>query len=195
MGHCDEVEGIERGVAGALASRSQTRQARRVACAERIETMSRGVDRREGGSGSKSDHLHDESFDVDAIWGVGATLPSDRQDGTALEGAIVSLLPLDSDNSRWNAGGVTDKNGKAKIRTLSQYDGVAAGKYQVTVVKTYVEPLPDWFKTATEAERRSYKSPPSVELVHKKFAGKKTTPLDLEVGSTPVQQTLEVEKP
>jgi len=117
------------------------------------------------------------------------------QDGTALEGAIVSLLPLDSDNSRWNAGGVTDKNGKAKIRTLSQYDGVAAGKYQVTVVKTYVEPLPDWFKTATEAERRSYKSPPSVELVHKKFAGKKTTPLDLEVGSTPVQQTLEVEKP
>ena len=29
------------------------------------------------------------------------------QDGTPLDGAVVSLIP--TDNSRWNAGGVTDR--------------------------------------------------------------------------------------
>ena len=113
------------------------------------------------------------------------------QDGDFLEGAIVSLLPLEP-NSRWNAGGVTGKDGKAKLRTLAQYDGVAPGKYKVTVVKTYTEPLPP---ELTEAQRRSYKGPPPVEYVHKKFADKKSTPLDLEVGSTVVNQSFDVEKP
>jgi len=116
------------------------------------------------------------------------------QDGAPLEGAVISLLPEDT-ASRWNAGGVTDKNGKAKMKTLAQYDGVAAGKYKVTVVKTFVEPQPDWWATGTEAQRRAYKSPPPVEQVHKNFADKKTTPLELEVATAPVNETLEVEKP
>ena len=78
---------------------------------------------------------------------------------------------------------------------LAQYDGVAAGKYKVTVVKTFVEPQPDWWATGTLAQSRAYKSPPPVEQVHKKFANKKTTPLDLEVAASPVNETLEVEKP
>ena len=115
-----------------------------------------------------------------------------KQDGAPLEGAVVGLLPLDPANSRWNAGGVTDKNGQAKIRTLAQYDGAVPGKYKVTVVKTFVEPLPEGL---TEAERRNYKGPPPVESVHKNYAQKNTTPLDLEVGSSAVSETFEVEKP
>ena len=123
------------------------------------------------------------------------TVVTIMQDGAPLEGAIVSLLPLDAANSRWNAAGVTDKSGKAKIRTLSQYDGAAAGKYKVTVTKTYVEPMPVEIKNGTEAQRRSYKGPPPVEYVHKNFAAKHTTPLDLEVGTSSLEQTFEVEKP
>ena len=117
------------------------------------------------------------------------------QDGAPLEGAVVSLLPLDSANSRWNASGVTTKDGKAIIRTLAKYDGAAVGKYKVIVKKTYTEPYPDWWASGTEAQRRAYKSPPPVEHVHKKFADKKTSPLDLEVGSSPVNETFAVEKP
>jgi len=113
------------------------------------------------------------------------------QDGAPLDGAIVSLLPLDV-NSRWNASGTTGKDGKAKMRTLAKYDGAAEGKYKVTVVKTYIEPLPPGL---TQPEIRSYVLPPPVEYVHKNFAVPKTTPLELEVGSKPVKQTFEVEKP
>jgi len=117
------------------------------------------------------------------------------QDGAPLEGAVVSLLPLDSANSRWYASGVTAKDGKATIKTLAQYNGAVSGKHKVTVTKSVYEPRPDWWETGTEAQRRAYKSPPPVELVHKKFADKNTSPLDLEVGSSPVNQTFDVEKP
>lgn len=114
------------------------------------------------------------------------------QDGAPLEGAVVSLIPMDPGNSRWNAGGVTGKDGKAKIRTHAQYDGVAAGKYRVTVVKTFVEPLPPGL---TEAQRRSYKGPPPVEYVNKKYADRLKTPLEVEVGDSPLSESFEVEKP
>jgi len=113
-------------------------------------------------------------------------------DGEPLDGATVGLVPLDSTNSRWNAGGGTDKNGKTKIRTLAQYDGVVAGKYKVTVTKTYIEPLPEG---QTYEEFLKAKRPTPVEYVHKRFAIQSTTPLELEVGSAAVNQTFEVEKP
>ena len=113
-------------------------------------------------------------------------------DGAPLEGATVGLIPLDSANSRWNAGGVTDKSGKAKIRTLAQYDGAAPGKYKVTVMKKYIEPLPEG---QTYEEFLKTERPPAVEYVHKKFATQSTTPLELEVGSSAVSETFEVEKP
>jgi len=113
-------------------------------------------------------------------------------DGAPLDGATVGLIPLDSANSRWNAGGVTDQSGKAKIRTLAQYNGAVAGKYKVTVTKTYIEPSPEG---QTYEEFRKTKRPPPVEHVHKKFAVQSSTPLELEVGSTAVDQTFEVEKP
>ena len=113
-------------------------------------------------------------------------------DGSPLDDAIVSLIPMDAANSRWDAGGATDKNGKLKARTLAQYDGVVPGKYKVTVMKTYVEPTPEGMPYE---EFRNYKRPPPVEHVHKDFASQNTTPLELEVGSSPVSQTFEVEKP
>ena len=113
-------------------------------------------------------------------------------DGAPLEDAIVGLIPLDSANGRWNAGGVTDKSGKAKIRTLAEYDGVVPGKYKVTVTKTYVEPLPEGM---TYQESLKFKRPPDVEYVHKDYATQSKTPLELEVGSSAVNETFEVEKP
>lgn len=113
-------------------------------------------------------------------------------DGAPLDGALVSLIPLDPANSRWNAGGTTDKDGKLKARTMAQYDGVAPGKYKITVQKTVLDPLPEGL---SPAELMTYKRKPPQEFVHKKFHDKKTTPLELEVGSSAVAETLEVEKP
>ncbi|MCL2347015.1 MAG: hypothetical protein FWC50_02010 [Planctomycetaceae bacterium] len=115
-----------------------------------------------------------------------------QQAGAPLDGAIVSLIPLDSANSQWYAGGTTDAGGKLKAKTLAKYNGVVPGKYKITVIKTVLEPLPSGM---TMAERMKYKPKPPVEYAHKKYADKKSTPLDLEVAGALLEQSFEVEKP
>jgi len=115
------------------------------------------------------------------------------QDGAPLEGALVSLFPMEA-GSRWDGGGVTDSNGKAKMKTLGQYDGVVPGNYKVTVKKTFV-PKPPEGLSSSEVREWLATAPPPTELVHKQFGTKETTPLDLKVDSSPVEETFEVEKP
>lgn len=62
------------------------------------------------------------------------------QEGKPLEGASVSLMPMDS-NSRWSAGGVTDSKGKAQISVHGKYTGVAPGRYHLCINKIEVEPI------------------------------------------------------
>ena len=59
------------------------------------------------------------------------------QDGRPLEGAEIVLINTDP-AVNWSAGGVTDKNGIVKLRTMGQYEGAPLGKYKVGVRKVEV---------------------------------------------------------
>ena len=57
------------------------------------------------------------------------------QDGQPLAGAAVSLLGDDEITRQWPAGGITDANGVANLRTGGKFDGAVVGKFRVTVNK------------------------------------------------------------
>ena len=61
-----------------------------------------------------------------------------RLDGKPLAGATVTLHKLNPETEKWSswADGLTDARGETKLSTYAKFDGVPAGKYAVTVVKT-----------------------------------------------------------
>lgn len=59
-------------------------------------------------------------------------------DGKPVEGARVSLSPIDAQQS---ASGVTDAEGIAKLTTFDPNDGVAPGKYRVKISKDEIETI------------------------------------------------------
>jgi len=59
--------------------------------------------------------------------------------GECLQGVSVELLPTDSQASNWHAGGQTDAEGKAVMKTAAYYNGVAPGEYFV-IFQKYAEP-------------------------------------------------------
>ncbi|MCL2117067.1 MAG: hypothetical protein FWH27_01440 [Planctomycetaceae bacterium] len=59
------------------------------------------------------------------------------QDGRPLEGAEIVLINTDP-AVNWSAGGMTDKNGVVKLRTMGQYEGAPLGRYKVGVRKVEV---------------------------------------------------------
>jgi hypothetical protein len=61
------------------------------------------------------------------------TLVTVTLDGQPVAQATVAFAP--ADGGRWMATGVTDATGQCQMRTLAEYDGVAAGTYQVSVKK------------------------------------------------------------
>lgn len=63
------------------------------------------------------------------------------QDGKPLEGAMVSMKPVD-ESIKWTSGGTTDANGVATIVTHGQYKGAPTGKFKVAVAKTVGEGTP-----------------------------------------------------
>ena len=61
-----------------------------------------------------------------------------RLDGKPLAGATVTLHKINPETEKWSnvADGLTDARGETKLSTYTKFDGVPAGKYAVTVVKT-----------------------------------------------------------
>lgn len=112
--------------------------------------------------------------------------------GAPLEGAIVGIVPENEANSRWSAGGTTDATGTVTIYTLGQYSGAVAGKYKVTVMKQIVDAPPD---TLSGAERQTWVGKPTVEVVHKKYKQKESTPLEMEVGTSHSETSFDVAAP
>ena len=100
------------------------------------------------------------------------------QGGTPLEGATVQLIALDSANSQWAAGGSTDAAGVANFVTLGQYQGVAPGKYKVTVSKSVSEGGPSAVAVDSPSSISTTKT---FLLVDPKFQSFETTPLEIEV--------------
>lgn len=98
------------------------------------------------------------------------------QDGYPLSNAIVTLSPVDGD-PKWSASGNTDELGIAKLYTWSSYEGVAEGKYKLTIGKTETEKLPPQPSGSSEPS----KIPKSFSLVEERFGNSDTTPLEITV--------------
>jgi len=80
------------------------------------------------------------------------------QDGNPLAGAEVVVISTDP-SMNWSSGGVTDKNGVVKLRTMGQYDGVPLGKYKVGVRKIEfpdIAPPPEPSVMSTADEKNEY---------------------------------------
>lgn len=108
------------------------------------------------------------------------------QDGKPLPDANVSLLPED-EGRKWNASGSTDASGKAVMFTWASHQGVAPGKYKVTVSKVEIEKLPP---TSSDSPTPP-KSPDSFSLVEDQYKSAETTPLSVEVVKGTKEYTFE----
>lgn len=64
------------------------------------------------------------------------------QDGQPLENASVLLIPLESENYRWNSGGLTNRAGIAQLKVDGKYKGVPQGNFHVSISKTITDPVP-----------------------------------------------------
>ncbi|MDR2171767.1 MAG: hypothetical protein LBP59_16610 [Planctomycetaceae bacterium] len=98
-----------------------------------------------------------------------------KQDATPLANANVSIIP--ENGSKWNAAGVTDNSGVAKLYTLSQYEGVPEGKYKVVISKT------ETVLGIIGASDRSSEGTPDqhFNLVEPQYSNPTDTPLTIEV--------------
>jgi hypothetical protein len=96
------------------------------------------------------------------------------QDGQPLADASVILHPEEA-SGKWFAGGTTDSQGKIKPATQGRYDGVAAGKYKVTVSKIEID------EKSIKIIGEGLQTYDSYHLVEPKFAEIAQTPLTLEV--------------
>lgn len=68
------------------------------------------------------------------------------QEGTPVEGALVTLISEERDLAAWGPGGMTSSNGIASLVTNSKYKGAPAGTFKVVVSKKETEkhPHPEW---------------------------------------------------
>jgi hypothetical protein len=98
-----------------------------------------------------------------------------KQDKKPLANANISIIP--EDGSKWNAAGVTDTSGIAKLYTLAQYDGVPEGKYKVVVSKT------ETIRGITESSEDNSKNTPDqyFSLVEPQYSVPEETPLTIEI--------------
>jgi len=115
------------------------------------------------------------------------------ENGSPLTDAVVVLL-REGGKKIINAGGITDKNGVAIIKTDAQWDGVPEGTYKVAIAKSSSveeEISSEEYQKLDMAERERYnqkmeKKHASVKLlVPEVIARTESTPLTIEV--TPSQ--------
>ena len=118
---------------------------------------------------------------------VSCVLTIQFEDGSPVDNATVSLAPEDESLRQWSISGSTDASGTAKIYTNSEFAGVPAGKYKVAVRK--VEVIPTNKKDEYDEPITDTRS-----LIAEKFTNPGQTPLILEVGGSPVNETYKVEK-
>ena len=117
------------------------------------------------------------------------------QDGAPLADAKVTLISTDGTNVQWPAGGTTDSSGVVKVKTMSQFDGVPAGKFKVTVSKTETEGT----NTAVEdsddpGAKRAVSEVKTYYLVESKFRSVASSPLDVEIKPGKNIETFDVGK-
>jgi hypothetical protein len=77
-------------------------------------------------------------------------------DGQPIADAMVTLMPMDQENSRWASGGQTNTNGIAILKTQGVYAGAATGKYKICISKTETDPSVYAGLDETPPETNSY---------------------------------------
>lgn len=105
------------------------------------------------------------------------------QQGTPLPGAAVMLHSESESTRRWGCGGTTGPDGKIRLRTYGKHDGVAAGKFKITVSLVYSDAEDELKKhTSDSPEYKEImtKFPPH-EYIPRKYVKKDTTPLEIEI--------------
>lgn len=104
-------------------------------------------------------------------------------DGSPVENASIQLIPEDSQNAKWSAGGSTGSDGSLKVFTVGKYQGAALGKYKVLVRK--LKQVEDGeFKNEKGEMEKLYKGVPIIDPV---FSKVNSTPLFLSVGSDKIE--------
>ena len=119
------------------------------------------------------------------------------QDGQPLGEADIVIINTDP-AVNWSAGGVTDKNGIVKLRTMGQYDGAPLGTYKVGVRKTEIpditlpleipsdpEGLREYQRLAREIDENTF------VLVEEKFSIGQTQ-LEVEITASNLNGTVDV---
>ncbi|MDR3108453.1 MAG: hypothetical protein LBU65_02025 [Planctomycetaceae bacterium] len=104
------------------------------------------------------------------------------QDGKPSKKMTVQLISTDP-SSTWAIGGQTDDNGKAKIVTHGQFDGVPLGKYKVVLNKIEMVNFDEYMAAK---ERRDEAAASKIDVkqfscVEKQYNTVGTTPLEIEV--------------
>ncbi|MDR1959325.1 MAG: hypothetical protein LBQ54_09865 [Planctomycetaceae bacterium] len=98
-------------------------------------------------------------------------------EGTPLDEAAVSFVPVEGTDAKYRAVGVTNAEGKATMKTYG-FDGAPAGKYKVTVRKLVVEEGP----TITNSDGEEVTAHGAeYQAVERKYMDAKTTPHEIEI--------------
>lgn len=110
------------------------------------------------------------------------------QEGTPLQGAIVSLYPTSGGSQQWILGGKTDTAGKAVIFTNGKYTGAPEGSYKVVISKKESEeskfgpPLTsddpgydEWIQKVSSEQLSTF------SFVEKQYTDVRTTTLEVSV--------------
>ncbi len=113
------------------------------------------------------------------------------QGGRPLEGAEVSLSSDDPILVKYPAGGISDKDGLARLKTLG-FNGAPAGKFKATVAKYEVLNRPSNFEEAQKFQAEGLKEE-SFDLVAREYGAKATTPLTVEVQASKSAQTFDLD--
>jgi len=108
--------------------------------------------------------------------GAAKTTVTVTMDGNPVEGASVSFTPTAGGRS---ATGRTDESGQAEMWTTSAGDGVMAGEYLVSVVKTEVDPstVVEDPQAYYEEHRRPPPAPKKIAIVPQEYANPKKSGL------------------
>jgi hypothetical protein len=104
------------------------------------------------------------------------------QEGKPLEGAAISLVTPDG-SVPWVVGGVTDAEGKVKMKTHGKFDGAPAGNFNVLISKTVYEGYAEYMAALNRgdlgAARRMTVN--VFQCVEDAYTSLKDTPLHVEV--------------
>jgi hypothetical protein len=96
------------------------------------------------------------------------------QETKPVENALVMFYPVNKD-SRWTAGGQTNKKGVVKLMTHGLYQGVVADEYSVTISKIWTD------ENAMEKIGTNTLIPQRYHLIDPKYELPKTTPLKIQI--------------